>query len=99
MYWISTQELFNREKFEGLVADWIVATDQPFNSTESPEFWAVAEYLYNCTPNGDLVLPNRNPTRSRIMKMGQDTIEELKTMFAVRLHFFWSGSYLQIVRD
>ncbi len=49
---------------------------------------AVAEYLYNCTPNGDLVLPNRNPTRGWIMKMGQDTIEELKTMFAVRLDFF-----------
>jgi hypothetical protein len=66
-----------------LVAHWIAATDQPFKATESPEFQALLSYLYNSAPSGDLDIPSWHKTRNRILKMGHDTINDLKKTFSV----------------
>ena len=75
------QDDFKQEMFEALLANWVAATDQPFDTTESPEFRELLQYLYQKTT--DLHIPGRHSIRNRITKMGDTTVTELKQMFAV----------------
>jgi hypothetical protein len=75
---------WDQEKFEDLLAKWIVATDQPFFTVEEPEFRALLAYIHHPSPN--LKIPHRDAIRRRIMKMGDDTIQATKQMFMVCNH-------------
>jgi hypothetical protein len=75
------QDDFKQETFEALLANWVAATDQPFDTTESPEFRDLLQYLYQKKAN--LQIPSRHSVRNRIMKMGENTVTKLKEMFAV----------------
>jgi hypothetical protein len=74
---------WDREKFEDLLAKWIVATDQPFYTVDEPEFRGLLTYIHHPSPN--LKIPHRNAVRRRIMKMGACMIEDTKQMFTVRI--------------
>jgi hypothetical protein len=72
---------WNQENFEQLVMEWVIACDQPFEEVERPEFIAMMNYTHHTgTP---LNIPKRHGIKRRLMKMGDDTIEDVRNMFAV----------------
>jgi hypothetical protein len=75
------QAEWDQAKFEKLLAEWMVACDQPFEEVDRPEFRRLLEYTH-LRPS--LTIPHRNTMKSRIMKMGEDTIEGMKQMISVR---------------
>lgn len=75
------QEPWDQEKFEQLLVEWIVACDQPFDEVEKPEFIDLMCYGRHGVPN--FSLPKREGIRRRIMKLGEETVEEVRTFFVV----------------
>lgn len=67
------------------IAKWIVACDQPFEEVDRPEFRDMLEYAHH---RGHLDIPHRDAMRSRIMKLGEDTVDSIKEMFAVSPSYF-----------
>ncbi|KAJ6454737.1 hypothetical protein C8R47DRAFT_997083 [Mycena vitilis] len=80
-----TQGDWDQAKFESLLTEWIVATDQPFDSVEQVEFRNLLQYTHH---GATLRIPRRDAVRTRIMKLGEDTIEGMRLMFAVGFHAF-----------
>ncbi|KAJ6472270.1 hypothetical protein DFH09DRAFT_954153, partial [Mycena vulgaris] len=78
----SLQGIFDQEVFNALLAEWIVACDQPFDEVEKPEFIRLMEYTHHGSTL-NFKVPGRTAIRSRIMKMGEDTVEGTHKMFAV----------------
>jgi hypothetical protein len=63
--------------------EWVVACDQPFDEVEKPEFIALMEYTHHGS-SLNFRVPGRNVVKSRVMKMGEDTVEGTRKMFEVR---------------
>jgi hypothetical protein len=61
----------------------MVACDQPFDEVEKPEFIAAMSYGRS---SSKFTLPKRDGVRRRVMKLGDETVQEIKDMFAV-IHF------------
>ena len=80
------QDDFKQESFEALLANWVAATDQPFNTMESPEFCELLQYLYQKKTN--LHIPSRHSVCNQIMKMGDTKVVKLKQMFTVSYYCF-----------
>jgi len=59
----------------------MVACDQPFDEVEKPEFMATMSY--GRSP-AKFTLPKRDGVRRRVMKLGEEAVEETKAMFSVR---------------
>jgi hypothetical protein len=57
----------------------MVACDQPFDEVEKPEFIAAMSY----GRTSKFSLPKRDGVRRRAMKLGDETIQQIKEMFAV----------------
>ncbi|KAF8065125.1 hypothetical protein FPV67DRAFT_1418769, partial [Lyophyllum atratum] len=72
---------WDQEKFEHLIAEWIVACDQPFEEVERPEFVDMMTYAHHPAP--EIKIPGRNAIRRRVMNMGEDTVEGIRKMFEV----------------
>ncbi|KAF5376117.1 hypothetical protein D9615_007777 [Tricholomella constricta] len=70
---------WDQEHFEKLLAEWIVACDQPFDEVEKPEFINMMKYTHRSATS--LKLPGRNVIKRRIMKMGEETVEGIQQMF------------------
>jgi hypothetical protein len=64
-----------------MLAEWIVLTDQPFDIVDNPAFRELVTYVHHPAP--ELKIPHRDAMRRRIMKLGEDTIQSTKQMFAV----------------
>ena len=65
--------------------EWIIACDQPFEEVERLEFIMMMNYTRH---NGSsLNIPGCNSIKRRLMKMGNDTIEDVCNMFSVCLIF------------
>jgi hypothetical protein len=72
---------WNQEKFEQALMEWVIACDQPFEEVERPEFITMMNYTYHTgTP---LKIPKRDGIKRRLIKMGDDTIEDVRKMFSV----------------
>jgi hypothetical protein len=63
--------------------EWVVACDLPFEEVERPEFRRLLEYTH--MGSKPLDIPHRNSLKSRIMTMGEDTVEGIKKMVKVRM--------------
>jgi len=61
---------------------WIIATDQPFDTVDYPEFRNLMLYVHHPAPT--IHIPGRRAIQRQAMKMGDDGIEVTKKMFAVR---------------
>jgi hypothetical protein len=72
---------WDQEKFEDLLVEWIVATDQPCYTVNEPKFHDLMMYTHHPSPN--LNIPHCDTVRRQIMKMGDDTIKATKQMFLV----------------
>jgi hypothetical protein len=70
----------------------MVACDQPFDEVDKPEFRRLLEYTH-LRPS--LHIPHRHAMKSRIMKMGEDTIEGIKRMITVC--FVYTSHNLQLL--
>ncbi|CAA7257320.1 unnamed protein product [Cyclocybe aegerita] len=66
--------------FEELLAKWIIECDEPFDVVECPSFKELLSYvhLFSCQP---LKTPGRTAIHTKIMKLGEDTIEGVKSSF------------------
>ena len=78
----SVQGEFDQATFDRLLTEWIVACDQPFDEVEKPEFIALMEYTHHGSTLNFRV-PGRNAIKSRVMRMGEDTVEGTRKMFEV----------------
>jgi len=76
-----SQEPWDQDKFEQLLVNWMVTCDQPFDEVEKPEFMATMSY--GRSP-AKFTLPKRDGVRRRVMKLGEEAVEETKAMFSVR---------------
>ena len=57
-----------------------MACDQPFTEVENPEF--IAAMSYGRT-HSKFTLPKKDGVRRRVMKLGEEVVEETKAMFSV----------------
>jgi hypothetical protein len=73
---------WEQDRFEKLLVNWIVATDQPFTTVDEPEFRELLAYAHHPSPL--LKVPHRDTVKTRIMKLGKDTVKATKLMFQVR---------------
>jgi len=71
---------WDQERFEDLLIKLIVACDQPFDEVEKPEFISMMEYGRDLNM---FSLPKRLGVRRQVMKLGEETIQETKDLFAV----------------
>ena len=58
-----------------------MAANQPFDAIENPEFRRLLEYTHL---RSGLHIPSASTVKRRIVKMGEDTIQGIKDMIAVR---------------
>ena len=61
--------------------EWIIACDQPFDEVEKEEF--IKLMTYACHPAPTIKLPSCEGVRCHVMKVGEDTIDGIREMFAV----------------
>ena len=73
---------FVQEEFENLLAEWIAACDQPFDEVDKQPFRKLLQYVHHPSPKS-LRIPHRTAVRTRIMKMGEYTVDSVKKMFSV----------------
>ncbi|KAF8815009.1 hypothetical protein BYT27DRAFT_7129337, partial [Phlegmacium glaucopus] len=71
---------WDQAKFEQFLAEWMVLTDQPFDTVDNLEFCELMAYVHHPAP--ELKIPHRDAMKRRIMKMGDDAIESTRRMFA-----------------
>ncbi|KAJ6616751.1 hypothetical protein B0H10DRAFT_1375817 [Mycena sp. CBHHK59/15] len=70
---------WDQERFERLLAEWIVSCDQPFDEVDKAEF---RELLFCTHRSSDLHIPGRKAIRERIMAMEKGVKEKMKKMFS-----------------
>jgi hypothetical protein len=66
--------------------EWVIACDQPFEEVERPEFIAMMNHTHH--GGTSLKIPKCDGIKRRLMKMGDDTIEDVRKMFSVRSLFY-----------
>lgn len=71
---------FDQKEFERLLVEWIIACDQPFEEVERPQLRRLLEYTHHSIK--PLHVPHRTTIKTRIMKMGEDKVEDIKRMFS-----------------
>ncbi|KAJ6582858.1 hypothetical protein B0H10DRAFT_1962360 [Mycena sp. CBHHK59/15] len=71
---------FSQEVFNTLLAEYIVACDQPFDTVEKPEFIRLMEYTHHGS-SLNFNIPGRMAIKNRIMKMGEVTVASTRQMF------------------
>ncbi|KAF7346964.1 Transposase-like protein [Mycena venus] len=71
---------WNQDHFEGLVAKWVAACDQPFIAVNKPEFCEMLQYVHHHSPK-PLQIPGDDKVRSLIEKMSDDMVTSLKKIF------------------
>lgn len=70
---------WDQNMFEQLLAQWMVACDQPFEEVDRLEFHRLLEYTHL---QQSLHIPHRQAMKRRVMKMGEDTVTDVKKMIA-----------------
>ncbi|KAF8812634.1 hypothetical protein BYT27DRAFT_7086466 [Phlegmacium glaucopus] len=74
-----TTEPWNQGNFERLLIEWMITCDQPFDEVEKPEFIAAMSYG---RLTSKFTLPKRDGVRRRVMKLGDETVQEITALFA-----------------
>ena len=80
LLFFSQKQNWDQEKFEQLLADWIIACDWPFDDVEKPEFQYLLKYTHLWL---FLWIPHHRTIKKCVMQMGKDTIEGVKKMIEV----------------
>ena len=77
-----SQGPWDQAKFERLLTEWIVACDQPFDEVKEEEFIKLMTYARHQAPS--VKLPGWEGIWHRVMKMGEETVDGIREMFAVQ---------------
>ncbi|KAF4617983.1 hypothetical protein D9613_012957 [Agrocybe pediades] len=72
---------WDQAEFEGLLVEWMVSCDQPFEEVERPAFRALLDYVHMASRK-PLRVPGRTTIKKCIMHMGEDSVAKTKEMFA-----------------
>jgi hypothetical protein len=94
---ILRQGPWDQEKFEQVIMEWIIACDQPFEEVERPEFVAMMKYTRHTGTS--LKIPKRDGIKRRLMKMGDDTIQDVRRMFLVGLGYYLCSSDTTLIPE
>ena len=79
---------WSQERFEGLVAKWVAACDQPFTAVATDEFCEMLQYVHHHAGK-PLEIPSPDSVKTTITKLSTEMVEGLKKIFKVwylRLH-------------
>ncbi|KAF8179736.1 hypothetical protein K438DRAFT_1768768 [Mycena galopus ATCC 62051] len=60
---------WDQKEFERLLVEWLVASDQPFQEVERPQFRSLLEYVRHRAE--ELDVPSSSTMQRRVMDMGQ----------------------------
>jgi hypothetical protein len=74
-------EPWNQQRFEQLLTEWIVASDQPFDEAEDPFLIRLLQHTHNSGLK--LSIPSRESIRRRVTRMGNEMTDAMKLMFKV----------------
>ncbi|KAI0757504.1 hypothetical protein C8Q80DRAFT_1265415 [Daedaleopsis nitida] len=77
-------ENFDQSRFEELLAEWIVACDQPFQEVEHSELWRLFQYIHG---RATLHIPSADTVKRRIVDLSTATFENVKGMIKASLSF------------
>jgi hypothetical protein len=80
-----SQRPWDQKQFEELLVKWVIASDQPFEEVENPEFSELLNYVNRS--GSTLKIPSRFTVKRCVMKMSADGVKELKDTFAVSTIF------------
>jgi hypothetical protein len=78
-----SQEPWDQEHFEELIAKWVAACDQPFSVVDSAEFRELLQYTHHPTRK-QLRIPHAQSVKARIERMEEEMTDGLRAVFAVR---------------
>ncbi|THV02013.1 hypothetical protein K435DRAFT_654185, partial [Dendrothele bispora CBS 962.96] len=73
---------WDQSQFEGLLVEWIVACNQPFEEVERPEFKELLTYTHH--PASTLHIPGHTTITQQVIQMSEGARETLRQVFAVR---------------
>lgn len=74
-YNASSKEPWNQKMFERKIAEWVAAEDIPFSAIEKPYFKSLLNFLYRAS---GLQIPSADTIQRRTLKMGDESISDLK---------------------
>lgn len=74
-YNTSSKEPWNQKEFERKLAEWVAAEDIPFSAIEKPYFKSLLNFLYRAS---GLQIPSADTIQRRTLKMGDESISDLK---------------------
>jgi hypothetical protein len=80
---------WDQDEFERLLNIWLVACDQPFDEVEKPELRDLLQYVYHRA--NPLKIPSAKTVRTKIMKMGENSVAEMREFFAVRISLLFQS--------
>jgi len=72
---------WDQEKFEQVLMEWVIACDQLFEEVEWPKFIALMNYMHYTSTLLNIL--KCNGIKWRLIKMGDNTIEDVCNMFLV----------------
>ncbi|KAJ7936811.1 hypothetical protein B0H13DRAFT_1589233, partial [Mycena leptocephala] len=76
----ASQEPWDQEHFEHLLAKWVAACDQPFSAVDDQEFRELLKYTHHPAKK-PLKIPHAQSIRTRIDKMGEEMVAALAEIF------------------
>ena len=82
---MTKQEPWDQVKFERLLIEWLVASDQPFSEVKSPELIDLLNYVHRGAK--DLKISSCYTVKRRVMEMGEEGFKKIKLMFEVSCEF------------
>ncbi|KAJ7337592.1 hypothetical protein DFH08DRAFT_812914 [Mycena albidolilacea] len=97
----ASQDPWNQEHFEHLLANWVATCDQPFSAVDDEEFHELLKYTHH--PAKKLLkIPHAQAIRTRIDKMGEEMIAALAEIFKA-CHYskldYCLNNYLPVVGE
>ena len=75
---------WDQGKFEQVLMEWVITCDQLFEEVERPKFIMMMNHTHHTGTS--LKIPKHNSIKLHLMKMGDDTIEDVRNMFTVRYY-------------
>ncbi|KAL0945053.1 hypothetical protein HGRIS_012008 [Hohenbuehelia grisea] len=70
-----SEAAWDQAEFEKILAEWMVACDQPFEEVERREFKRLLQYTHRGSK--PLHIPGRTTMKTRILQLGKDTIADM----------------------
>lgn len=78
-----SQKTFDIKIWEQYLLEWLVACDMPFDGVDRPEFCTFVAYTH--VRAAPLPVPSATTVKQRVMEMGRQLEEDMKTFVKVRV--------------